>query len=574
MKSFFKRASASCFGTILAFLLIVGLLGIAMTIYITKDKPNQKGLLHISISGSIPDHKHTTISFENLQQTGSSTSYWDLRNKIKAASTDKNIKGIYLEVTDADITQSITSEIIELLKEFKSSGKKIYAYSYYYNQNAFLLTSIADSIYLNPNGGIDLKGYGMYAPFFKNLLDKLDIKINMFYAGKYKGSTEPYRLNGFSDQNKFQLRNYLNQIHQHLVKNLAQNRNIEEDRLQKIIDLQNPYDAQFMKEEGLVDDLLFYDEFEILLERDFKTKELVPLAQYKKSDNVKNKGEIALVFAEGEISWGEAENSINHKKYSKIFQEIKKDDHVKAVVLRLNSPGGSGYTSDLLHREIKLLQKSGKRVYASIGSMATSGAYYIASACDSIITTENSMTGSIGVYIMLPSFDQFLKNKVGISVDSVATAKNTIAYNTFFPISENETENLQKETEELYQQFINKVSEGRKISRDSVHQIAQGRIWTGTEAVSLGLADCIGSLESSLQLVAEKNGLSVQSIKVYPNESSSILNRVVSESVRSGTFLQNMNLNFLEQKTTELQKLMKNPTPSMSFPHPFYVIKL
>lgn len=571
MKVFFKNVFSSCLGSILAFALVT-LFGIFLfSYYNNKDKPNQSGLLHLKIEGDIAEYGSPSLNLSQLPHSSGNTSLWDIRNKLKAASQDKKIKGIFIEVRQNNLTQALSSEIISYLEEFKSSGKKIFSYSNYYSQNGYLICSIADSIFLNPNGGVDLKGYGMYAPFFNQIFEKLDVDINIYYAGKYKGSTEPYRLDRFSDENKFQLRTYLQQVHDYLVTNIAENRSVSPTKIQSIIEKPKPYDAEIMKNYGLIDDLLYYDQFENTLESNFGTRSLVNFSEYKIKEKKVKKGNLAIVFAEGSINWGTGSSSIAHEDYTKIFSEIRKDENIKVVLLRLNSPGGSGYASDLLHREIELLREAGKKVYASIGAMATSGAYYMAAACDSIYAAENSLTGSIGVYIMIPTFDRAIKNNLHLTVDSVTTSKNTIAYNALFPLSENEEENLTYKTDQLYSQFLSKVAKGRQMDKDEVHKIAQGRLWTGKDAQRIGLVDKIENFDKTLVHITSIHDLDINSARVYPQNNKSLPEQILSQNIGNLSFLNSDELKLIKSKGFDIQILTEKPSPQMSFPFPFYV---
>ncbi len=567
MRSFIKQTLASCFGTLLAFFSIVTFAIVVIAIYSNKEKANQQGILHIPLDGLVLDYSINSFNVENFNFSKSSISMWEIRNKLIAAANDKSISGIFLDIQNPDISQDLVIEIMNYLEVFKMSGKKIIAYSYYYNQNSYLLSTISDSIYLNPNGGVDLKGYGMYAPFFNNILEKFGVDINVYYAGKYKGSTEPYRLDHFSQENKFQLRAYLSQLHEILTTKISKNRNIDSSNVEQIISDHISYDADYMLKNRIVDRLLFYDEFEEELQKIFNKSDLVPFKSYTNRENKKEKNKIALVFAEGEIVWGNSESgTIGQEKYAKIFQDIRKDEDIKSVVIRFDSPGGNGYASDLLHREISLMKKAGKKVYASFGSMAASGAYYMAVACDTIIASDNSLTGSIGVYIMLPTFNKLLNEKLEIEVDSVSSSRNALGYNALFAISEKEQQNLKSETEKLYDLFLDRVSKGRSIGKDSIHTIAQGRIWSGKDAKDVGLVDELGSLEDALNLIAKNSHLEKYSIETYPKQSKNFTSELISESISQLSISHSYPLELLNSKSVEIQKLMENPTPRMDIP--------
>lgn len=574
MKSFLKKIAVSCLGTLSAILIVVLAIAI-VTISITKkDKINKTGILHIPISGTISDYNQGSFDFSNFNFSTGALSLWELRNKINAASKDKKIEAIYLEMKSTNISQSATTELMKYLENFKKTGKKIYSYSYYYDQHNYLLSTISDSTYLNPNGGVDLKGYAIYSPFFSNLLEQYDIDINIFYAGKFKGSTEPYRRTNFSAENRMQLSVYLNALHDTLVSTIAKNRNIDPSKIKKAIKDHLAYEADYMLENNLVDDLKYYDEFEKILKRDFNKSDLVPFANYKIPKQKRTQKKIAVVFAEGEINWGEGTSgTIGHESYASIFKKIKEDDNIDAVIIRINSGGGNGYASDLLHREISLVRSSGKKVYASFGAMATSGAYYMAAACDSIFAPTNSLTGSIGVYILLPTADRFLKEKLNIAFDSVTTSANAISYNWAYPINKHETQSLKDKTSDLYDLFLTRVSEGRQISKDSVHQLAQGRIWTGSDAYSKGLIDDFKTLEESILFVKTKAQFENHSLEIYPKSKGKLADKLGANNLQNLKFVLNKNSEKLSHYLSDFQSLNEKPTPQMKLPFVFNVTK-
>lgn len=568
MKSFLKKIAASCLGTLGAFFFIAILAIMVIAIISNKESSPNKGILHIPLDGQITDFSQNSFNLSQIGLSTTNTSLWELRNKISAASKDKKIKAIFLEIKNPKIGQAAATELMEYFEMFKQGGKKIYTYGDYFEQNSYLLSLASDSIFLNPNGGVNLKGYAIYAPFFKSILDKFNIDVNVFYAGKYKGTTEPYRSTEFSEENKYQLRKYLTTLHNRLIYEIASKRNIQEPKVQSIINEHVAYDSEYMLKRNIIDRTLFYDEFESILERDFNTKSLVPLKDYKPKRKKAKGDKIAVVFAEGDINWGYGSaGSIGHQSFIKEFRKIRENKKIKAVIVRLNSPGGNGFASDLLHREIELTKKAGKKVYASFGSIATSGAYYMAAACDSIFTSSNSLTGSIGVYIMLPTADQFINEQLEINLDSVASSENAIPYTMAFPINEAEQKRLKDHTNRLYQQFIRKVSEGRSIEIDSVHEIAQGRLWTGKDAVEIGLADEIKTLEEIILFVKSKSGFEDLGLAIYPEQKMSFSNEILANRMANSKLLLNNEIS----KYIDFQSLMLEPQPLMKIPTYFNV---
>jgi protease-4 len=570
MKSFVKNTASSCLGSLLAISIIAVIITIIVSSYTAKSKPNQQGILHIPIQGSIQDFSDAKIDFNRLEFSTGSVSMWDLMKKISFAKDDPKISGIYLDIKSAQISQQTVTEISRLLEEFKESGKKVYAYSYYYDQNAYLLSTAADSIFLNPNGGVDLKGYALYGPLFKSLLDELNIDINIYSAGKYKSGIEPYKFDSFTRANKYQYRTYFNQLRENLVQVVSENRGIDRSLVDKIIKTENSYDSDAMLKDKVVDRLLYNDEFNAVLERDFAESKLVTFSSYQIKEGSTKNAQTAIVFAEGEIVWGqESFGAITYGSISKSFKEIAKDDKIKNVILRINSPGGNGYASDLINHEIKVLKEKGKKVYASLGPYATSGGYYIAAACDSIFAEENTLTGSIGVYIILPNINRFLSTKAKVGVDSIATDKGAIPYTPFLSISEEQSKQFVEDTEKLYDQFLERVSEGRGISKDSVHNLAQGRVWSGRDAKRIGLVDDnIGLMELTRTIAGEKG-----SMKVFPKQDLNFVEQMLALGLGDVRVSESSTFTELKTKVTDLQRIMETPTPQMKIPEEFFVIK-
>ncbi|GLR19687.1 signal peptide peptidase SppA [Portibacter lacus] len=559
MNKFLKNILSSCLGSLLAITIIILTTAIIITSYTSKSKPNQKGILHINVNGAVSDFQSGEFNFADLNFNEKKLHLWDLRNKIFAASTDDKIKAIFLEFDNAQISQELTMEIAQYLTDFRKNGKKVFSYSYYYNQNAYLLSSYGDRVILNPNGSIDLKGYAIYSPFFSSLLEKLNIDINIYYAGKYKSSTEPYRLNEFSEENKFQTRIYLNQLKETLLNSIYETRAIDKDILNEILDGSNYYDAEMLKKVNIIDDVMYLDEFKQLLKDEFETNEFVSFSDYEIPKSKIKHPKNAIVFAEGEIIWDGSGVGVSNGKLAKTFKKIKEDEDIETVVLRINSPGGNGYASDLIYHEIQALRKDGKKVYASLGEYAASGGYYIASACDSIFASENTLTGSIGVYLMLPTIDRFLENELLVSVDSIKSNKNAIGYSPLMSIDANEEKKLIYQTEKLYQLFLERVSEGRGISKDSIHELAQGRIWTGKDALGNGLVDDLKSLDEVLEMLNSRS----TGIRVYPEENASVLDQLMENGVGNFAASSKNEIKFINSHMIEFNNLLKKPEPMM-----------
>ena len=562
MKSFLKNILSSCLGTLLAFAIII-LIGIFIFYSYTKQaKIAQNGVLHIQLSGMVTDYDVNGIDLYNFSFAAPKLTLWELRKKINAASHDDKIDAIFLECLDGGLSQQMVTELSAILQNFKSTGKKIYAYSNYYDQNPYLLSTFADSIFLNPNGGVDLKGYAVFSPFFDNILEKWDIDLHVFYAGRYKSGTEPYRLDSFSVDNESQLRAYIAQLEETMINWMRDNRNVEKAKVLSIIKGSRTFDSKFLEANGIIDEVLYRDEVIDLLNGLYEDEELVKLSSYE-IPNTSMNDEVAVVFAQGEILWNtNGTSGITHEEYSKIFNSLRENEQIKKVILRLDSPGGNGYTSDLLHREVELLKQSGKKVYASFGGFATSGAYYLASAADSIFSTDNTMTGSIGVYIMLPTFENFLQRHLDVNVDTVLGMGGSMSYTPLVALTDEQQKSFQNQTDRLYQIFLEKVAEGRNMNITEVHEVAQGRIWSGREALDQNLVDELMSFDQLITAIAG-NKLP----KTYPEKKIGFSNEIWKQSMGGLKSTFNNDLKMLETKVVEIQKLMEKPSPLMRIPY-------
>lgn len=574
MKTFFKNIFTSCLGSLVAITAIFSIFLLLIFIYSQKNNTPNEGILHIPLDGTVSEYSQVSFNIDNFSLNPSGYTLWDFRNKLSAAAEDKNIRGIYLELKSAEVSHQMAEELIYYLKEFKKSGKRIFAYADYYDQNSYMIATVADSIFLNPNGGVDLKGYAIFSPFFKAILDKYDIDINIYYAGKYKAATEPYRLEEFSEDNRYQLKEYLNNLHDNLIDNISVNRELSPGKVAEIVSKANSYDARYMLDEGIVDGIKYKDEIHGLLDNEWETDELINFHQYRIKQPHSRNASTAIVFAEGQIIWGKGgPGTISNDDYAEIFKTIRNDKKIDKVIIRFNSPGGNGFASDNLHREITLLKQEGKKVYASFGSMAASGAYYMAAACDTILAAKTTLTGSIGVYLMLPTFERFINEELGITFDSVGSAAHSLSYTPFLSISDDEKNKLISQTDKLYDQFLVRVSNGRDISIDSVQQLAQGRLWTGEDAKEKGLVDGTKLFEEALKEVIDEKDLKVNHFKVFPEQKFSFADALMKNNLGNVKFFEKLDFAQKLIKSIDFQDVMKSPTPKMSLPFQMFVRK-
>ncbi len=535
MKQFFKFTFASCLGVLLSMIALFFLLvtiggGIAESFNSTK-KTKSNSVLRLQLKNQIPEKTNNVETGFSIADPNNSNIWGvhDIAYAIEQAAEDSNIKGILLDFSMIQAGSVTRGELRDAILKFKESGKFIYSYAKNYTQGAYHLASSADKVFVNPLGGIDFKGYGANIMFYKNMLEKAGIKMQIYYAGDFKGATEPYRLDKLSDKNKQQIREYVNDLYDEFIEDVSVSRGVSKADLKRTADqylIRQPGDAVRY---GLADQVAYFDEViaamksEIGLDEDdklnvFDLKDYVKDNKRKTDFKVKNK--IAVVYAEGTILEGPTElGSIGDDKYTKIIRKIRNDDKIKAVVVRVNSGGGSALASENIWRELELVKAQGIPVIASMGDVAASGGYYISAAADTIVAESNTITGSIGVFSMIPSVGKLFNEKLGITFDTVLTGKMAAGLyeNIYMDHNELQKEILQNGTDTMYNIFLNRVAQGRGMTKDAVHKVAQGRVWSGDKAVNNGLVDVIGDLDDAIAIAANSAGLESYNIKEYPS---------------------------------------------------------
>ncbi len=530
MGQFFKFLFASCLGVILAMAVVFGismlLIGqMASQAEKPKDvKPNT--ILKITLEKPIPEKTNNVQLSPYTIKDDKVLGLHEIVDAIENAKEDERIKGIYLETTSVSTGLTTASTIRDALLDFKESGKFIVANSDFYSQGGYYMASVADKLYVNPVGGIDFRGFSAQVPFFKKMLDNIGVRMQVYYAGQFKSATEPYRRTEMSEQSRLQLREYLDEAYNLFTEDIADSREMSVSAIKKLADDYVGIDPELSLEKGLVDALGYDDEVKTDLRERLGLEEkdklyMISLSDYnagkKSKQNYKVKDKIAIVFAEGTIVMGNGENgNVGDDKYTKILNKIRKDDKIKGVVLRVNSPGGSALSSENILREIQRIQEEGKPVIVSMGDYAASGGYYIACYADSILAEPNTLTGSIGVFSMIPSAQELFNEHLGISVDTVKTGRFSTGITPFFDISEEEGAILQNRTDQFYETFLGHVAKGRDMTRDEVHAIAQGRVWTGQKAKTNGLVDALGGLDDAVEIAASMAGIEKYRTTEYP----------------------------------------------------------
>ncbi|MES2829979.1 MAG: signal peptide peptidase SppA [Bacteroidota bacterium] len=535
MREFFKYVFATVLGVTISlalifFVFVAIIIGVVSS---TMDGDGQVAVtdntvLYLNLDQAITE-RTADDTFGNLPIVGGggekSIGFYDLKLALENAKTDDHIKCIYVSVSSPNAGFATMKEVRDALIDFKTSGKKIVAYSEVYTQGAYYLASVADKVYLNPEGALEFKGLSSKIMFFKGALDKLGIEAQIIRVGNYKSAVEPFFTDKMSDKNREQVTAYLGGLYQTFLAGIAKSRNISSVTLHELADdykIQQPNDALKYK---LIDGLRYkdqvLDELKGLSGKE-KKKNLttVTINDYArnviKEDGKSSKNKIAVIYANGDIMGGEgSDDQIGSERISRTIRKARMDSTVKAIVLRVNSPGGSALASDVIWREITLAKKV-KPVIASFGDVAASGGYYIGCAADSIFVQPNTITGSIGVFGVIPNFQKLYNEKLGITFDGVKTGKYADIMSTDRPLTAGERLIIQNDVNRVYDGFITRVADGRKKSKAYIDSIGGGRVWVGTDAVRIGLADRTGSFDDAIHAAAKKGKLDDYKVVAYP----------------------------------------------------------
>lgn len=444
---------------------------------------------------------------------------------IDYAKTDDRIKGISIENNVSYLGSTQRKAIVDKLTEFKKTGKFVVAYADYYSQGEYYLATAADTVYMNPMGSIDFKGLASEVLYMKDLQEKTGIKMEVIRHGKYKSAVEPFLQQNMSAENREQLTVLLNSIWSSFVGDISKSRKIDVATLNDIATNLNGRNANLALQNKLIDKIAYLDQYQngikkaldIKYDEDINEVEILDYVSdiHLKSTKISAKDQIAVIFAQGEIRDGEGSvNSIGEGSINRALKEARKNDKIKAVVLRVNSPGGSALTSDIIWREIELTKKT-KPVIVSMGDVAASGGYYIACNATKIFAEPGTITGSIGVFGMIPNLKK-VADKYGVNAEEVKTHENAAGYSVFEEMSPKYRETLTESIEIIYDTFVSRVADGRKMSKEKVDEIAQGRVWTGTMAKQLGLVDELGSLDDAIAFAAKTAKTTDYKISLFP----------------------------------------------------------
>lgn len=535
MKTFFKFLLASILGffiaSFLCFLIFLGIIGGMMA---SSDKlvdVKDNSILYINLNKEIVDRASNNpfngFSFASMQ-TKTTLGLNDILKAIENAKSDSKIKGIFMEVDAVNAGAATVNEIRNALIDFKESGKFIVSYTDVYSQKAYFLSSIADKIYLNPEGIVDWTGLRAEVMYYKNILQKLGVEPQIIRHGKFKSAVEPFMLDKMSPENREQISTFIGSIWNHWVEGISKSRNISVAELNRFADEMMIRNGKTSFENKLVDSLIYKDQVIDILKKRLGVSQKKDIASVSLDDYAKlptplkgkglSKNKIAIIYASGEINMGNAtDGEIGSDGISKVIREARRDSTIKAIVLRVNSPGGSALASEVIWREMVLARKV-KPVIVSMGDVAASGGYYISAPADTILADPTTITGSIGVFGMYFNVKEGMNNKLGINVETVTTNKHSDFGSMYRPLTAEERAVAQLGVEDIYQSFIGHVAEGRNIPVARVDEIGQGRVWSGTNAIEIKLIDQFGGLNDAIKVAVKKAKLDNYRITELPKQ--------------------------------------------------------
>lgn len=527
MKTFLKFLLASILGVGITLLLFVLIFFAFVASFSKEQEVEVKNNSVLTLSLDYPIQERTLNNpFEDIIFSGMNKKMIgldDILQRIEWAKEDPKIKGIYLDLGMVSANFATLEAIRNALVDFKTSEKFILSYGEVYTQGAYYLASTADQIYMNPEGLFNFQGLSSTSVFFKGTLEKLGIEAQVIKVGTYKSAVEPFILDKMSAANREQTSSLLHSIYNHYLGKISESRNISVDSLLNISDQYLVKDTKTAKAYGLIDESKYKDE--VLEDLNAHLGEAsdaeinaisIESYHYKPESSSGSRERIAVVYAVGDIISGEGnDQQIGSERISRALRKVRKDDKVKAVVFRINSPGGSALASDVIWREVELMKQE-KPIIVSMGDVAASGGYYIACAADSIFAEPTTITGSIGVFGIIPNFEKLLNDKLGVTTDVVKTGHFSDFGDVSRGLTPEERALLQQEINSVYQTFTGKVADGRKKTTSYIDSIGQGRVWSGIQAKDLGLVDRLGGLDAAIQAAAAKAGMDTYKLVEYP----------------------------------------------------------
>jgi protease IV len=541
--SFGRAFLSSCLGALTALVVFVVLFFIFISVIVGQMASEKEvviennSVLHINLDAQINELQFDDplAGFRNeIPKIG----LLQLKQAIEHAKSDAKIEGIYLEASYPMTGFSTLEEIRQSLIDFRKSGKWVMAYNEVMSEGAYYVCTAADQVFLYPEGQVEFNGLTADVAFLKKLFDKLDIKPQVFRVGDFKSAVEPFFLEKMSPENRLQLTELVNSIYDHMLTQVSEARNLPKDKLKNIADNFLVRNANDAVSQGLVDSLLYKDQVFAKIKRrlsiaDDKKIRFVKYSKYRKSFSTykSSKNEIAVIVADGPIVPGEAdvaEQRIGGETYVEEIRRAREDKDVKAIIIRVNSPGGEFRASDMMWREVELARKS-KPVIASMSDYAASGGYYLAMACDTIVAQPHTITGSIGIFGVIFDLSEFLDNKLGVTFDEVRTGNYGDLYTVTRPLNESEKKIIQKSLEDHYDTFTSKAAQGRGVSDEDIKKVASGRVWSGAQAKERNLVDVLGGYHDAIKIAAARAGISDDyRVRLYP-QTKPFIERFVSQ---------------------------------------------
>lgn len=524
--NFLRNLLASILGTLVGlgifiFMFFVFMAAVGSVEDVPKVRSNS--VLDLSYEGAIQDYVPGDKDDPFASFGERSVDLVDLLRAVEAAKEDDRIAGIRMNTSVFLGGWTQAEALRSALEDFRESGKFIYAYGDLYLQKDYYIASVADSVFLNPMGTIDFKGLGSEVLFFKDLQEKTGVKMEVIRHGEYKSAVEPFLSDRMSPENREQIMELLNSFWGHIAAQISESRNIPVERVNAIADgLGGRLPSEALKNK-LIDGVLYQDQSDSVINTRLGKKPDARLSTITIGDYIKvasgkassSRNKIAVLHAQGEIIYGKGdENMVGQLSFNRAIRRAVKDKNVKAIVVRVNSPGGSALTSELIWRELERARKV-KPVIASFGDMATSGGYYIAAGADKIFAQPNTVTGSIGVFGVIPNMAD-LSEQIGVNAEQVGTHRQSVGYSLFDPMTEEFRSVLTDEIERTYDTFITRVADGRNISKEEADRIGRGRVWSGSMAKGLNLVDELGTLDDAIKAAAEASDTQEYSIVRYP----------------------------------------------------------
>ncbi len=526
MKNFFKSVLINTLKTITSFFLILIFSFIIIAIISPKEKKEikEKSILYLKLDQTIKDqNKEEDFNFSLNSLNTKSSSLESILKSIETAKTDEKITGIFLEPSIINTGIASSTEIRNKLNEFKKETNKfIISYSEVYSQKAYYIASVSNSVYMHPEGVLDIRGLASNALFFTESLERLGVQPEIIRHGKFKSAIEPFTRTNMSQENREQTKSYMNDLWNNYLQEVSTSRNLNKQVFNKQVENHKIEESKAM----FIDSSIYKDQLiDILKTKSDNDKlNLITVPEYYEYATKEEKhsiNKIAVLYASGDIVGGEENDKIGSEQYSKIIREIRKNKNIKALVLRINSPGGSALASETILREV-ILTKKEKPVIVSMGDVAASGGYYIACYADTIVCNPTTITGSIGVFGLMFNIKNMLNNKLGIYTDTVKTGEYADMMSMLRPMSSQEKNIVKNQIEKVYKTFTNHVAKGRNLDLNYVDEIAQGRVWSGEMAKEIGLVDVLGGLEKAINIASNMADLEEYKIISYPKKKNSI----------------------------------------------------